>query len=405
MKNLIKFENLIPHLQDYQVNIKKKFLFDLLKNASKSNKPHRNKDFAEKIGCKWNEKGSFCGAIANWIRGKRNITLKYLDRIVKLSEYSWNDAEKNLIFIKSKFGGSKVFMRFPLLIDKRFGSIIGYVLGDGSIDAKHLQVFFTNQNKLLLKDFQENMKSIFGIYPRIWLQMPGNFKDRKSKWIRRLNFIDSAPENSQVGLYYPKICGIILHSIFGEFAKGRKKKFTEQIFRADKDFSAALVRAFYDSEGSVIDREVRVFQDDVEMLNNIKKVLLEFEINANKIYFYMRNNKKRYYFSITGYYNLLRFSEKIGFISELKSELLNKTISHIKDRKSFRLRHDESREAILGLLKENKILSCSQVKMLLLKKYPDFKWDNKTLRYHLENLKNLGLINKENDLYKVSGAL
>lgn len=335
--NEIHLSDLTNCLKNTHVKLDLDFLAKLLKNASKSEYPHYNRDFALKIQSKFNSKAAVGTAIRNWIKGNTTIPFIKLIKIIELSDYSLEDIEKCVISVKSGQKKGEIYPRFPIKIGKELGSIIGHILGDGSVDKRYLQPFFTNSNLDLIKEFSLNMEFIFGIQPRTWLQTSGNFKT-KSKWIKRIYQFEDAPKNCQIGLFYPKICGVILHNIFGLFAYGKKKKITEQIKNANKEFKIGLLRAFFDDEGSInsSSHTMRIFQDNKSILKGIKYLLSEFDIRTNPIRYYIRKNKKRHYFNVTGFGEYEAFNRLIGCTSSKKKEQFELLINKVKNSKYFR---------------------------------------------------------------------
>lgn len=392
----IHLEDLINDLDGTVVKLNPTFLKLLLSDAAKSDKPWNNKEFVRKIGCRYHKKAKGT-AIKNWLSEKRNISFFLLKKIVSLSNYNWEDVEKNLIFIKTKAGGSKLFLEFPLKIGREIGSIVGHILGDGSIERRFSQMFYTNSNKELLTELQSFMLKIFNIKPRIWYQVPNNFKGRKSEWIKRVNSIDEIPKGFQGGLFYPKICSLILYAFFGKFSFGRHKEITQQILSVNKEFKIGLVRAFFDDEGSPAENnwEIRVFQDSKSMLEKFRKMLLEFSIEPCNVLSYYKNNKIRYYFIITGHYNFIKFYNTIGFTSLEKRNKLKRMIDNIILKKTFKLRHNEAKNNILEFLKTRNQLTTKEISYFLKKKFPDFKWDKTTILRHMNNLEESGVVNKQ----------
>ena len=147
-----------------------------------------------------------------------------------MTNYSLNELENQIVFIKSGRKRGNVKIKFPIKIGRELGSIVGHILGDGAIDKKYSQPFYTNSNLDLIKEFIRNMEFVFGVKPRIWTQTKGNF-ETKSKWIKRISPFGKLPQNCQIGLFYPKICGLILQDTCGLFAYGKKKQITKQIKR------------------------------------------------------------------------------------------------------------------------------------------------------------------------------
>ncbi len=295
------------------------FLEELLCNAAKCKEPYKNKEFAIKMGCPINKTKNSALTIYHWIKGNRTIPFTKIRKALELSDYNWQELEINVISIKAGIRNGEIYPQFPLHIGKEAGSILGYILGDGSIEKRFNAIFFTNTNKDLLIDFRNSMFTLFRVEPRIWVQQSGMFK-QKSKWLYKCNSLDQIPSDHSIGLFYPKICSLILFSIFGKFAEGKRKLITPEIKNSNKNIQKYLIRAFFDSEGSTYNYRnmIRVFQDDKQLLEDIRILLLNFDIKTNEIHNYIKRDKKRHYFDITNKENFTKFHELIGFKSKKK---------------------------------------------------------------------------------------
>lgn len=70
------------------------------------------------------------------------------------------------------------------------------------------------------------------------------------------------------------------------------------------------------------------FQDRPDILEIFKVFLLEFNIQSQPLKYYVKREKKRYYFDIyKSKSNLLKFEQEIGFTSPVKAMKL-RTIIH-----------------------------------------------------------------------------
>lgn len=307
----------------FHVKIDQKFLKELLIKSAKHAKPHCSAEFVKKLGLKMTTKYS-CYTIYGWINADKTIPLRKLAKVIDMANYSWREVESEIISIKSGQKKGEICPKFPIKFNKQLGAIIGHVLGDGSIDSKYKQVFFSNSNKELLKEFAENMEQIFGVKPRIWMQMKTIPFKEKTRWERRLDNIDELEDGKNGGLFYPTIVGLMLNHIFDNFADGKNKNLSRFIFNLNTDFKIGLIRAFYDDEGTVdvSSRTMRLFQDRKDILEPFKRLLSEFGINSSKVKFYTRRNKKRYYFDIYKKENFRKFQEQIGFTSAKKAARL-----------------------------------------------------------------------------------
>lgn len=337
MKNEVQIEDLTQQLSTAHIKLNLKFLNKLLNNASKSISPYRSKEFADKIGCPINEIKKSSLTIYGWSKGYRTVPLSKLIKIINLSNYTWQDVEKNLISMKAGIRSGEIYPKLPLLIDEKIGCIVGHILGDGSIDKRFHSVFYSNSDIVLLKEFRINMKSLFGIEPRIWIQEKKAFNE-KTRWMRRANNLNDVPEGHQVGLFYPKICSDILYSICGKFAEGKNKKITKEIKDKNTTFKTGLIRAFYDDECSINSQNytLRLHQDRIDILDDIKQMLKDLNINSNPIKFYKKRGKLRYYFNINSFENYSLFFNIIGITSPKKDKEFRLLINKVKNSKRFK---------------------------------------------------------------------
>lgn len=340
MKREVRLEALAGSLKHTHVKLNLSFLVKLLKDASKFDKPYKNHEFSEAIGCPMNPTKKSSLTIYGWIKGYRTVPLSKLIKIIDFSNYSWKDVEKNLISIKAGIRRGEIPLKFPITIGEKLGSIIGHILGDGSIDKRFHSLFYSNTDINLLKEFRENMKYIFGIEPRIWVQEKTSF-DEKTKWMKRVNNLDDIPRGHSIGLFYPKICTDILYTICGKFAEGKIKRVTLEIKGFDKGFKKGLIRAFFDDECSINSKNytLRLHQDRKDILEDIKQILKEFDINSHVIRSYSKRGKLRYYFNINGYRNYYRFFKIIGCTAPKKKKEFRLLINKVKNSKQFKKKY------------------------------------------------------------------
>lgn len=246
MNDELHLFEIVPAMQNSHLMLKLDFLQTLLKTASKSEKPYKNADFVRKIGFSFNNQYKTSPGLSQVFRGAKSIKLDALQKTLNNSKFSWNDIEKEIVYIKAGVRRGQIKPEFPIVIGKELGSIVGHVLGDGAISCRDNAVFFSNTNISLLKEFALNMEKVFNIEPRIWVQEKKATFEEKSKWKKRVKSLDEIEPGSPVGLFYPKICGVLLNKIFGEFAIGKNKRITEEILNASEEFKKAAIRAFYD---------------------------------------------------------------------------------------------------------------------------------------------------------------
>ncbi len=321
-KNEFGLQDFCQDFGYFHIKIDRQFLKELLIKASNNQKPHCDMKLIDILGLKPSTK-YLCNTIYGWTSSNKTIPLNKLAKIVELIKVNWREVEDKIISLKAGQHGGEICLRFPIKIDKRLGSIIGHILGDGSVDARFQQISFSNSNKELLKEFATNMKHIFGIEPRIWMQKIPDFGN--TAWDKKLNDIEELVEGRNCSLFYPTACSLILNKIFNNFAIGKNKKITKEIVEQNREFKIGLIRAFYDDEGSVnkSGNSIRLFQDRKEMLEVFRNLLNDFGITSGNIKTYKKGNKERYYFDIFRKTNFITFQKEIGFTSQNKAKILN----------------------------------------------------------------------------------
>jgi hypothetical protein len=340
MKKEIGLDYLTSYLKNCHVKLDLFFLKNLIKNASKSEKPHMNKNFAKMINSPINKRKKAAMTIYGWMKGYRTVPILKLIKIINLSDYTWRDVEKNLISIKAGIRSGEIKPKFPIMIDNKLGAIVGHILGDGSIEKRFHSVFYSNSDIFLLDEFRKYAKDVFGIEPRIWVQEKRAFHE-KSKWLIKVSNLKQVPKNHSVGLFYPKICCDILYAICGKFAEGRNKNITKKIKKSRSEFKIGLVRAFFDDEGSIRsdNHTMRLHQDKINILNDIKEILKKFNIESNIIRSYNKKGKVRYYFNITGFKNYYKFFKIIGCTSPNKRKEFELLINKVRNSKYFKKKY------------------------------------------------------------------
>ncbi len=333
MKNKIHLKSIEGCLEKTLVELDYDFLCELVYKLSKLQDPSKDRVLAQKLGWKYNNKIKRSMGLKCLLYRNRAIAFPTLRRLVILSKTSWFCVEKHIISVRLGRSAGKIYLKFPLYIDYMTGRIIGHILGDGSIDQKYLQVFFTNKSRDLIIDFAEAMESLFGIKPRIWLQKSGNFI-RESKWIKRIPSLEDIKDNQQIGLFYPSICGLILNFVCDNFAIGKRKRITKKILDSPYEFKIGLISAFFDDEGSVdLFRSLRFYNDNIQLLRSLKILLTCAEVESKSIRRYMRRNKERYYFNVCSYHNIRKFYERIDIMSPEKKQKMIEYLNHCESGK------------------------------------------------------------------------
>ena len=257
------------------------------------------------------------------MRNTKSIPLPVMVKLMKITNESEAKVLKQIQGVCFERSRMPLQIKMPLEVGFEIGNIIGHLLGDGGIDSQHSQPCYSNSNKDLLKEMRKNILDIFAVAPRIWMQGPPTFEG-KTTWDKKLSSIDECLWGRNCSLFYPTSVGRILNSLFGNFAKGKFKQIPLEFVNYSKEFKRGLIRTFYDDEGTVGEKNIRVFQSKKEILSVLREILFSIGITPAEIKLYYKNNREHYYFDIFGKTNLETFDKLIGFTSKEKSKKLKK---------------------------------------------------------------------------------
>ena len=318
---------------NFFIKVETNFLQEVILSFSKTDKPWREKIIVQKLGFTFNETYNLSPGFYSIFMGKKVFRLDLVKLLIENSFFTWNDFEKNLILLRSGKRGLDIKLNFPLVYSRSLGLVVGHILGDGSIDKRYKQIMFTNSNNELIKEFYLAMKEIFPIEPRIWIQK-SDFP--KTKWLGRKYDINDLKNQKgiQFNLFYPTFCGEILNYYLGDFAIGKNKQISSEIKNGNLEFKRNLIRAFFDSEGSVdLYRSLRFNNDNIQVLEKLKEILLELGIESKPIRTYIKGGKTRAYFNICSYINIEKYFYSIGITSTIKNDKLIQYLKKVKPRK------------------------------------------------------------------------
>jgi hypothetical protein len=196
------------------------------------------------------------------------------------------------------------------MISENFARCLAKICGDGNLSQRYLR--YCNTCPDLLDEFKEDMRAEFG----------------------EVHFIEGKVNS---GTSFVQIQNRHVLSAFSSQMKSFKSRdifMPVSVKNSYSEVQLAFIRAFYDDEGCAAlrlnkstqewKRNITLCSNSVQILKEIKEILLSLEIFTNKIY---RNEKKSNYdssfiLSITGKRNFLLFKEKIGFKHPRKAALL-----------------------------------------------------------------------------------
>lgn len=249
-------------------------------------------------------------AIRRASNGKVSIKVSTIKKLSVLANLSISEIEKHIIGVRTSKKRSFVSVRLPISPSPEMATLVGHGMGDGSLSQR--QFSFSNIEKDLIDEVIFCVKKVFS-------------SDVKPRVVRR---------NSCIEVEFPKWVGRMME-IAG--VPSGKKVFTSfdvpnWIISGDKDIKRAFIRALFDDEGWIkvkknkrtksVARMIGINMAKTEhllpshfrFLNNVRKMLIEFGINPQKVVKMGKTkNGISAGFIISNKTNLKIFLESIGF--------------------------------------------------------------------------------------------
>jgi DNA-directed RNA polymerase subunit A" len=201
----------------------------------------------------------------------------------------------------SSFVGDKCINRknipSSIPLDEAFGFFVGAYLSEGNATKNYTNISNTDENFLL------NIRKFADAYGLTHSEYD-NFRGFRKGHDLRVN-------SALISRLLKIACG----------TGSRNKKVPEFAFSADESFVKGLLKGYFEGDGSVsVEREViRVSSDSKELLDGIALLLTRFGIFAVK-------HSSKQHWLVVGHKYAKRFHEKIGFVSDRKTEKLEKLL-------------------------------------------------------------------------------
>ena len=189
---------------------------------------------------------------------------------------------------------------------EEFFKIVGYMVSEGSKElnrGKLIGINFTNKDPILLQDFNNSMKSLFGLKP----YKQARIDQYDIRWMLRYT-------SRELASFFEMVCPTLLE-------KANRKELPQVVMRAEKANISKMLRCMFEGDGHVSKklRTIRVGYgtNSIRLAEQVQDLLLRFSIRSN-----LTNYKETYKVSITGYENIFRFKEHIGFINNNKNKII-----------------------------------------------------------------------------------
>jgi len=286
-----------------------------------------------------------------------------LDLVQYLCEFTNSELSHNKIE-GIKGAGTSVLVYNPKLnicLSKELAQILANLYCDGSIEKDNCYVStYMNGCKELIERFKNNFRKCFGT----------------------IDLYERQTNVSNVRI--PCFIGKRLYTKF----ELDKDKVPKQIKEAPEDIKGAYLQAVFDDEGSIhkTHGQIRIKMKPKSYIEDIQKLIWELGIQTSSVIEELdkRSGRKYYFFLVSGFYNLKKFSEKIGFFHPKKKERL---IQHLNNVKILNYGY-KAQELVLDVLRKYGPLTAEEIAKKLNR-------GKRIIQIHLNNLKKQSLVSYE----------
>jgi len=199
-------------------------------------------------------------------------------------------------------------------VSPALASVLGYLAGDGNVYYERSEgvygIRFVNAEEQLLADFEAACRTAFDADP---VRPPSEQRADGVETVRLPGklYADAALD-----------AGMNLETYDG-------KRLPESVTESSRSAKAAFLRALADSEGSVDERNVRIYSSSYELLLGAKQLLLEFGVSSQ---LQTRERVERhdvYALTITDADSLTAFARHVGFTLDRKQRALESAVERV----------------------------------------------------------------------------
>lgn len=299
--------------------------------------------------------------ISSWLKAD-NLRLDVIYELCKTLNVNLN--EKKIMGLKGAQTSIMVFNpKLPIILNASLSGLIANLYCDGSIDENNS---FTSEYINTCKELREQIKKYF----LNSVGKPAYFSEKEYKFKHKKN----------VGKV--RIPSFVIKALNKKF-KLNDDKIPKPIINSNNKIKSFYLRSVFDDEGTVHKEhgQIKLKMKPRSYVNDVKAILEEnFHIKCSEIALELKQDKKYYYFTISGQYNLRRFYNLVGFTHPKKLERLKRRLSSYKENNYGY----GARNYVLNVL-EKSPKTADQIAKII-------KRDKRTIQHHLNNLKKDSLI-------------
>ena len=154
-------------------------------------------------------------------------------------------------------GIKKIDIKGKSFCDPKLARIMGYILGDGTVNLKRRCVIINDKNRINLKYYKSLVDTLLKI---------------------NTNLVKSHSSNSfELMIYHKEFVEFLLNLGFGE--KSNKKRVPKEILSASQEELSEFLAGFYDADGN--SGTIRFFSSSKELLKDVQNGLLRFGIDSH----------------------------------------------------------------------------------------------------------------------------
>jgi len=364
-KILVRLEDLM--IPPFYVELNNRYR-NLLLNMSLE-KANNIKNIAKIVGCHKD-------TMRNFLQYGKSINVKTLSELLNFLKINIHEAEKYVVSVKRGCSNNEVKIKLPIKATPKLALLLAKSMGDGGISTD-FRFHYSNNQPSLINEVIDAVRSCIG-------SAKYNLQNRVKRKTYELKFCSTM--------------GFILNLMGAPKGPKIEKEFCipNWIMEGNDKIKSSFLRGIFDDEACVNNSQPRTkrilfamgknqsYENSLRyFLNQIRQLLLEFNINSKGIVVQQRyDNKIILKFVIYRKANFKNFKDFVNFNHKEKKIKLSKMIKNYVGK-------NKTKNLILKTIKDsNSSLTINEVSIRN-------NIDRNLAKYHMNNLLKECLINKE----------